>query len=394
MIPRYRKHSTRNIGFIEFNKKRHYLPGKYNSSTSLTAYADFVSNLAKRKSSSKIDLRVTHGDEVPISVLCDKFLDWAKTRYQKNGRSTGTYERFRDCIIPLFLEMYGDTSTSRFGPIALKNLRNQFVGTGICRNEVNDRIARVKRIFNWGVENELVYESVAGSLRYVTALKPGETMARETLPVRAICDEIISATLPFLPPTVDDMVRVQRLTGCRPSEVCNLRWCNINQTDDIWIYTPIEHKTEHKRKHRHIAIPPAAQMILEKYRHRFIEEFIFSPRETVRIISTKKRAARKSKLTPSQRAREESASKQKSRYGEKYTIHAYEHAINRAATKAKVLKWSPNQIRHTFATAIEGRHDREMARILLGHSHPSTTEIYIDENMEKIKTAARKAAIG
>lgn len=386
-VPKYRKHSTRNIGFVEVDRKRHYFPGKYNSPISMTAYADFIKKLVKLRSQSEIDLRVTQGDDVPIAILCARFLDWAKGHYRKNGRSTGTYERFRDCVIPPFLDMYGDMPTSGFGPIALKKLRDKFVATGICRNEVNDRTSRIKRIFNWGVANELVSESVAGSLRYVTALKPGETTARETLPKRPVSDSIIQSTLPFLPPTVDDMVRIQRLTGCRPSEIFNLRWCDIDQTDDIWIYTPFEHKTEHKKKRRHVAMPLAAQAILAKYRHRPVEEFIFSPRETIRLISARRRAGRALQVT---KAHDKSTIEEKSKYREKYTIHAYEHAIDRAASKGNVPKWSPNQVRHTFATVTEGCFDKETVQILLGHSHPSTTEIYLDENVEKIKAAARK----
>ena len=87
---------------------------------------------------------------------------------------------------------------------------------------MNDRSTRIKRIFNWGVENELVSESVAG-------LIPGETVARETDPIKAVPDWIVDATLQLCPPTVDDMVRFHRLTGCRPSEVCNLRWSDVDR---------------------------------------------------------------------------------------------------------------------------------------------------------------------
>jgi integrase len=390
-VPKYRKHSTRNIGFCELQKKRHYFPGKFNSLESLAGYAEFIKSIAR---DDDAELRITQGNDVPINILCAHFLEWAKNRYQKNGRSTGTYEHFRDSIVPPLLDMFGNTLTSQFGPISLKKLRQKFVESGLCRNETNARTTRVKRIFNWGVENEMVTESVAGSLRYVTGLIPGETAARETDPIRAVPDTVVEATQPFLPPTLDDMVQVQRLCGMRPSEICNLRWCDINQSDDVWIYTPFEHKTEHKKKRRHVAILSSARTILEKYRHRKEDEFIFSPRETVRLIAERKRASRKSKPTPSQNAKRKIAAKRKPKQGEKYNTRAYEHAIRRAAQRAGVPLWSPNQIRHAFATATDGSHDKETARILLGHSHQSTTEIYIDENIEKIKAAARKIEKG
>ncbi len=408
-VPKYRRHSTRDKAFAEVGKVRHYFPGKFNSPESLSAYADFIKKLAKADTASdtdSLDLRSTHGDDVPVRLLTARFLGFAKDHYVKHGRSTGTYERFRNSIIPPLNDLFGDLPTSRFGPVDLKRLREKFVERGLCRNEVNDRTSRVKRIFDWGVGEELVPESVAGALRYVKTLEAGKTTARETAPVQAVPDAAIAATLPFLPPTVDDMVRVQRLVGCRPSEACNLRWCDIDQTDDIWIYTPLEHKTEHKKKTRRIAIRPAAQEILNKYRHRPAEEFIFSPRETVRIISERKRTARKTPVQPSQVRRGERAAKRPPRHNERYSKRAYCLALERAIEKYNALEteaakkegrkpvlltaWSPNQLRHAFATETESRLDKETARILLGHSHQSTTEIYLDENVAKVKEAARR----
>ncbi len=292
------------------------------------------------------------------------------------------------------IDKFGDLSTSQFGPNDLRTLRKVFVEKGHCRREVNDCVNRVRRIFSWGVGYELVPAAVAGALRYVKPLEAGKTPARETAPISSVAPETVAATLPHLPPTVDDMVRVQRLIGCRPSEICNIRWCDIDRSDDVWIYTPFEHKTEHKKKARRIAIPQAAQEILKQYHHRPEEEFIFSPRETVRLISERKRAARKTKVQPSQIKRAERALKKAlqnpPKHNPKYRTRAYERAIDRAASRAGVSAWSPNQLRHLFATETESRLDKESARLLLGHSHASTTEIYLDENTEKIKSAARR----
>ena len=94
-VPQYRKHSTRQIGFCEYQKKRYYFPGKFNSPESLSAYAEFIKSIAGQNAGEVVetDLRITKGDNVPICVLCAEFLDWAKNRYQKNGRSTGTYTK-------------------------------------------------------------------------------------------------------------------------------------------------------------------------------------------------------------------------------------------------------------------------------------------------------------
>jgi integrase len=172
---------------------------------------------------------------------------------------------------------------------------------------------------------------------------------------------------------VGDMVLLQRGSGCRPSEVCNVRWCDIDPNDDIWVYEPFENKMEHKKKRRLIALREDSQTILEKYRHRPVEEFIFSPVETMRIISEQKRVARKTKVQPSQVKRSEKAHKKNSRLNNKYSTRAYERAIDRAAERAGVTAWSPNQIRHRFATNTDRNVSREAAMIALGHTQQSTT---------------------
>lgn len=106
-IPKYRRHSTRNKGFVEVSGKRIYFPGQYKSSESLCAYSDLLKSIAGKKDNG-LDIRVTRGEDVPICLLVAKFLGWAKTKYIKHGRSTGTYERFRDCITPPLLDLFSD----------------------------------------------------------------------------------------------------------------------------------------------------------------------------------------------------------------------------------------------------------------------------------------------
>ena len=43
----------------------------------------------------------------------------------------------------------------------------------------------------------------------------------------------MNATLPDLPKVVADMVRFERLTGCRPGEVCQLRPADLDRTGEV-----------------------------------------------------------------------------------------------------------------------------------------------------------------
>jgi integrase len=156
---------------------------------------------------------------------------------------------------------------------------------------------------------------------------------------------------------VADMVRLQREIGCRPSEVCNLRWCDVDQTDDVWVYEPREHKTDHKGKRRLIAIRKDGQAILEKYRQRPVDDFIFVQKNRKKHKIMKIDAAN------------------------------YGIMIKSAAKQAGVIHWTPNQLRHRFATEVDGK---ETARLLLGHANQGMTERYIDHDKEKVKNAARR----
>ena len=50
----------------------------------------------------------------------------------------------------------------------------------------------------------------------------GRTKARETKKVRPVSEEQIQAVLEKPPSVVADMVRVQRLGGCRPQDLFNM----------------------------------------------------------------------------------------------------------------------------------------------------------------------------
>lgn len=85
---------------------------------------------------------------------------------------------------------------------------------------INDNIDRIRRLFKWAVAHELIPVTVHQALTAVPDLRRGRTAARENEPVMPVSDAVIEATIPFLRTVVADMVRLQRLRGCRPDEVC------------------------------------------------------------------------------------------------------------------------------------------------------------------------------
>ena len=206
---------------------------------------------------------------------------------------------------------------------------------------------------------------------------------------KPVADSVVDATLKHLPPVVADMVQIQRVTAMRPGEVFSMTWDKIDQTDDVWIYYT-SHKAEHHGIIRPVPLPKSCQVILEKYRDTHTNGLIFSPRRTLIERAEMRSANRKTKITPSQLERMKKQLRAYQYANESYNRYSNRTAIQRAAQKAGVEKWCPYQLRHTGATTVAHSLSKEDARLLLGHTSLVTTEIYVAENIEKLKEIARK----
>jgi site-specific recombinase XerC len=74
--------------------------------------------------------------------------------------------------------------------------------------------------------------------------------------------------------------------------------------------------------------------------------------------------------------------------GTRYTHRTLAQAVRRAAKKAGVPPWSPNQIRHSVATEVRKALGLEAAQTLLGHARAATTEIYAEPDASAAQRAA------
>ena len=69
---------------------------------------------------------------------------------------------------------------------------------------------------------------------------------------------------------------------------------------------------------------------------------------------------------------------------------AEEREVRKAAEKAGVEHWHPNQLRHLFATEVRKEHGLEVAQVLLGHSRADVTQVYAERNEQLPATVAAK----
>jgi integrase len=268
-------------------------------------------------------------------------------------------------------------------------MRALLVEQGRPRVTCNRIVNSVRRLFKWAASQELIPVSVSGALATVEPLKANRTTAPELPPVKPVSDEVLEATIAHLPEVVAAMARLSRLTGARPGELCIMRPCDIDRSDDeVWTYTPVIHKTAWRGDERIIHIGPKARAILEPYMDRPAHAFCFSPSESESARRKEQRARRKSPVQPSQRNRRKKKPKRPA--GMHYTRDSYRRAIERAAKAAGVQHWFPNQLRHSAATEIRALFGIEAASTRLGHKSLSVTEVYAEKSAKLSRDVARQ----
>ena len=215
-VPSYRRHKPTGQAVVTLSGKDHYL-GRWNSAPSRAEYNRLIGEwFAGGCDLLKADPGIT------VAELANAYWKFAKVYYRKDGEPTGSVHRVRVAVRTL-RKVYGYTLVRDFGPLALQAIQVKLATDGKSRRYVNYLVDQVRRIVKWGVAQELVAETVYRALCAVNGLRKGRSAARETEPIRPVADETVDATLPHLPPIVADMVRLQRLTGCRPGEVCIVR---------------------------------------------------------------------------------------------------------------------------------------------------------------------------
>jgi integrase len=405
-VPTYRRHKKSGQAIVTLpdgfgNRKDFYL-GPYGSAGSRREY----SRLIEEWESCGQRLPAAgepHKFDLTVNELILAYWKWAQARYVKDGKPTSEQDSIRQAM-RFVRKLYGDTRAREFGPLALKAVRaamirhkiirvlkvkdpktgevrevEKVLREGLARTHINKQIGRIKAAFKWAVAEELVPAATFQAITCVTGLRRGE--AREKAPVGPVDEAAIEATLPHLPPILADAVRVQRLTGARPSEVLGLRAVEINRTGPIWEFRPGRHKTEHYDRERIIFFGPRAQQILRNYLTLEMTAPLFRPDLSEERRNLQKRQARRTPLTPSAKIRR-AGQYPRGVVGQQYDVASYRRAITRACEKAGVLAWTPHQLRHTAATEVRKRFGLEAAQCVLGHAELGVTQVYAERDME------------
>ena len=225
--PKYRLHKASGQALVQIDGQRIYL-GKHGSKESKEKYCRIVAEWLQNGQQPPPSLQATNGSRLSIAELILAFWKHAETYYVKNGEPTREQMNLRLAFRPL-RRLYGHSRATDFGPRQLKVVRQTMIDADNTREYINNNIRRIRRMFRWGVEGELIPPNVWHGLQAVSGLRKGRCGVRESEPVEPVPNEIVQQTLPHLTSVVRAMVEVQKLIGCRPCEIRTMRPCEVDR---------------------------------------------------------------------------------------------------------------------------------------------------------------------
>lgn len=431
VIPKYRKHSSGNAR-VTING-RDYLLGPWNSRTSIREYDRIVAEFLSTGRSPSFGVEA---EVYTVTMLIRDYLRHSKAYY---GTQTGSEYHSIRSMMKTLRDLYADHDAAGFGPVGFKAVREMLLTRGtlrpgprreMTRQGANKQMKRVLRAFKWAAGEGKIPATVFETLRLVPSLKYGHTTAPDTKPIVPVEDTVVEITLTALAPIVADMVKLQRLIGCRPSEVCGLTPASFDRSDSsVWVAKLVEHKTAHHGHTRKLYVGPEAQAILTPYLDRESDLAMFRPCEAVAMKRAAAREARTTPLScgniPGRRSGGLAGRKARKGPGDAYTTNSYRRAIHNACdvafpapgvlgrgegeTKSAWMKrltetqltelkvwqadhrWSPNRLRHAKGTEVRKTLGLEAAQVTLGHRNADVTQIYAQRDEELAKRVALSA---
>ena len=213
-----------------------------------------------------------------VDELSLRFMEHARGHYRKNGEETSEVSSIQSALRVL-IRVAGRVRVGEFGPLKLQEVRSRIISLGWTRKSINQQVNRIRRVFRWGVSQELVPAEVLLALESVAGLRAGRSKAVESSPVTAVANAAIEAIRPFVSRQVWARVQLQRFTGMRPEEVVLMRGCDLVTSGQLWEFRPESHKTEHHGRDRIVILGPRAQQVVQEFLRADLSEYLFSPAE-------------------------------------------------------------------------------------------------------------------
>lgn len=321
--PAYRLHKATGQAVVTVAGRQVYL-GKFDTEASRQEYARLIGGVG------------------PILSL---FMIHARSYYRRKDGSATTEVLEYSRVVEAIRKRAG--LLRELGPGLMRDLRDFWLKAGLHRSTINQRLARVPRIFRWAAGEGLCDPATALTLSMAPRLAQNRSRAVEGLPVSPVAVNAVVKTLGALERTWADAARFQLLTGARPGEALSLRVEQIERHSTYGIYrTP--GKMAYQNRPRVVILPQRALTLVDS---RSLSGLVFPGRSRLKGRSTS----------------------------------GYAHAVQRACRVAGVEHWHPHQLRHTWATLVRARGMRvEDVQAALGHAQLDTAEIYAERDLTRL----------
>jgi integrase len=251
--------------------------------------------------------------------------------------------------------------------------------------QINKRVSQARQWYVWCLGRRLVpsgvdaYRVLLEMKQRCKAISAGEYGAKAGKRVEPADPKAVEKALPEMSPAAQAIVQLLRLTGARPSEICDMKPRELDRTGETWILRPEWHKSAKKGKTRTIHFGPAAQRVLAGWLLGTAEDdFVFTATKSEARRLNILRDNRKTPLWEShiEAQKRKRVENPKLHPGDRFDAKALGVAVARACKRAKVKRFSPYQLRHLRAVELRAQFGLETVRAVLGHSAASMSDHY------------------
>lgn len=343
-VPTIKLHKKTGQAYVNCFNTRVYL-GKHGTDDANERYARVLSLIVSNASPQEVKQAASSRSSLTLGELLT---------YAKRGRG---YSGWRVAEIMIQDAGLWDIPAATFRTAAFES----FLG-GCCELKKPDgnpyttstirAVATcIRTAYKYGVKHDLVPPDLWHKLKACEIPRDKIAHTNPDGDIKPVPLQDYEKTIGYLDGVWRDTVIVLRYTGMRPGEAIRMSWNDIDDSDSVWVFSPLEHKTRHKGKKRRIYIGPNAQAILIKYRNNdpILGGHSTGPNEQVRRLRRK---------------------------------------VRRACIDAGVTHWYPYQLRHTRGTELRKTDGMDAAQATLGHANISMTQVYA----QRMEEAGRRSA--
>ncbi len=322
---------------------------------------------------------VPKGQPVMMSTLFRQYLEKRLPRMQVAD------QHHVKTVLGFVAEKYGLTPVAEFDSVAFRDVQSMVAAYGERQKKpwtfsyCNKLMSYLRAVLKWGIGRKLFNSANLLEIQAVEAIGQGDEVydLAETVQRADVPDWVVRKSLPYMPPTLQDIVRLLRGACLRPSELIRMRVQDVMESRDNLIEIG-HHKTQRHHVRRFAAFTPAEMRILRRHCiGKGADEHLFSPRDTMR-----ERGVSEEKLL---------------NFREEYTTHLLGCWLRRCLNKAKeagemIPSWTLYQLRHASVTENSRMFGVETAAYIAGHKDMKTTSIYDHKAAECARAAARRRA--